>query len=131
MPTEALEHSLYGLLELNLVLMPMIYDIWVRAVVESEAAANVNGFRSKVFSNIQFIQTTNRNPNKFSDSQWRKILEKLFDKQGVRVPEQGLERKQKVSVACKQLEGEQFSGEVEIPEEYIGENPNHSVQNIY
>jgi hypothetical protein len=111
--------------------MPKIYDIWVRAVVDSEAAAEVNGLRGKVFSNIQFLQTTDRNPINFSDHQWRKILEKLFDKQGVRVPEQGLDQKQQVSVSCKQLEGVQFKGEVKIPKKYTGENPDFSVDDIY
>jgi len=112
-------------------LMAKIYDIWVRAEVESEAASEINGLRGKVFANIQFFQTTNRNPNSFSDSQWKKILEKLFDKQGVRVPEQGLERKQQVSITCKQLEGEQFSGEIKIPRKYTGEDPEDSVKDIY
>lgn len=111
--------------------MTKIYDIWIRAVIESEKAKEIPGLNPEVFPNIQFTRTASKDPVNFSDCQWREVMEKLFKNEGVRVPDHGLERKQEVSVICKQLEGEQFRGEVKIPKEYIGENPEYSIESIY
>lgn len=111
--------------------MSKIYDIWFRAVVESERAKEVPGLNPEVFPNIQFTRTVDRNPAGFSDDFWKKVAEKLFQNQGVKVPEQGLDKEQEISVTCRQLDGEQFRGEVEIPEEYTGDDPDYSVENIY
>ena len=112
--------------------MSKIYDIWVRAVVESEKAEEIPGLNPEVFPNIQFTRTVDRNPEDFSDEKWKKIIERLFEKQGVRVPDDfSLERHQKVSVVVKQLEEEQFRGKVKIPKEYVGENPQYSIESIY
>jgi hypothetical protein len=112
--------------------MSKIYDIWVRAVVESEKAEKIPGLNPEVFPNIQFTRTVENNPEEFSDEKWKKIIERLFEKQGVRVPDDfSLERNQKVSVVVKQLEEEQFRGKVKIPKEYVGENPEYSIESIY
>ena len=111
--------------------MNKIYDIWVRAVVESEKAREIPGLNPEVFPNIQFTRTVDRNPEDFSDEKWKKIIERLFEKKGVRVPSHGLDRKQKVSVICKQLDEEQFRGKVKIPKEYVGENPEYTIESIY
>lgn len=111
--------------------MTKIYDIWVRAVLTSEKADNIPGLSGDVYKNIQFFRTVDDSPADFSDKQWKEKLEKLFQHGGVKVPEEGLEKKQKVSVTCKQLEGEQFQGKVEIPREYTGESPAYSVEDIY
>ena len=116
---------------LRLFGMSKIYDIWFRAVVESERAKEVPGLNPEVFSNIQFTRTADRNPAGFSDEFWKKVAEKLFQNQGVKVPEQGLDKEQEISITCRQLDGEQFRGEVEIPEEYTGDDPDYSVENIY
>jgi hypothetical protein len=112
--------------------MSKIHDIWIRAIVESEKAEEIPGLNPEVFPNIQFTRTVDRNPEEFSDEKWKKIIERLFEKQGVRVPEDfSLERHQEVSVVVKQLEDEQFRGEVKIPKEYVGENPIYSIKSIY
>lgn len=116
--------------DLRLFGMSKIYDIWFRAVVESESAKEVPGLNPEVFPNIQFTRMVDRNPAEFSDEFWKKVAEKLFQSQGVKVPEQGLDKEQEISITCRQLDGEQFRGEVEIPEEYTGENP-YSVDDIY
>jgi hypothetical protein len=112
--------------------MSKIYDIWVRAVVESEKAEEIPGLKPEVFPNIQFTRTVGNNPEDFSDEKWKKIIEKLFEEQGVRVPDDfSLKYKQKVSVVVKQLEEEQFRDKVKIPKEYVGENPEYSIESIY
>lgn len=111
--------------------MNKVYDVWFRAVVESDRAREVPGLNPEVFPNIQFKRLVNRNPAGFSDELWGKLAEKLFEKEGVRVPDQGLDKKQEVSVTCRQLEGELFRSEVEIPEKYTGESPDRSVEDIY
>lgn len=57
--------------------MSKIYDIWFRAVVESEKAKEVPGLNPEVFSNIQFTRTVDRNPAGFSDDFWKKVAELL------------------------------------------------------
>jgi hypothetical protein len=112
--------------------MSKIYDIWVRAVVKSEKAEKIPGLNPEVFPNIQFTRKVDRNPEDFSEKKWKKIIERLFEKQGVRVPDKfSLKRHQEVSVVVKQLEEEQFRGEVKIPKEYVGENPQYSIESIY
>ena len=112
--------------------MSKIYDIWIRAVVESEKAEAIPGLNPEVFPNIQFTRTVGNNPEDFSDEKWKKIIEKLFEEQGVRVPDDfSLESEQKVSVVVKQLDDEQFRGKIEIPKEYVGENPDYSIESIY
>ena len=111
--------------------MSKIYDIWIRAVIESEKAKEIPGLNPEVFPNIQYTRTVGNDPSEFSDSQWKKIIKRLFEKQGVRVPDHGLERKQEVSVIVKQLEDEQFRGKVKIPKEYTGGEPSHSIESIY
>ena len=111
--------------------MSRVHDIWIRAVVESEKAKETPGFNPEVYVNIQFLQMVDREPVEFSNEQWRKFIEAYIQKEGVRVPEQGLDRKQKVSVTCRQLDGELYQGKVEIPTEYTGENPDYSVKQIY
>lgn len=111
--------------------MTKIYDIWIRAVIESEKAKEIPGLNPEVYPNIQFTRTAGTDPENLSDSQWRKVMKKLFKQEGVRVPDHGLERKQEVSIICKQLEGEQFRGKVKIPKKYTGENPEDSSVNIY
>ncbi len=111
--------------------MSKIYDIWIRAVVESEKAEKIPGLNPEVFPNIQFTRTVDRNPEGFSDEEWEKIIERLFEKHGVRVPDHGLDRKQEVSVICKQLDEEQFRGKVKIPKEYVGENAEYTIESIY
>jgi hypothetical protein len=111
--------------------MSKIYDIWIRAVVESEKAKEIPGLNPEVYPNIQFTRIVDRSPEDFSDKKWKKIVERLFEKQGVRVPDHGLDRKQEVSVICKQLDEEQFRDRVKIPKEYVGENPEYSVESIY
>jgi hypothetical protein len=111
--------------------MAKIYDIWIRAVIESEKAKEIPGLNPEVFPNIQFTRTAGTDPENLSDSQWRKVMKKLFKQEGVRAPDHGLEREQEVSIICKQLEGEQFRGTVKIPTEYVGENPEESIESIY
>jgi hypothetical protein len=112
--------------------MTKIYDIWIRAVVRSEKAEEIPGLNPEVYPNIQFTRTVGNNPKDFSDEKWKKIIERLFEKQGVRVPDDfSLKRHQEVSVVVKQLEEEQFRGEVKIPKEYVGENPQYSIESIY
>lgn len=110
----------------------MQLDIWVRAVVESEKASETPGLNPEVFPNLQFIKT-HRNILKLeSDEDWKKFLETYFKRKGVKVPENhSLEDEQEVSVVAKQIDEELFRGEVEIPEEYIGEDPEYSVFHIY
>jgi hypothetical protein len=111
--------------------MTKIYDIWIRAVVESEKAKEVPGLNPEVYPNMQFTRTAETDPENLSDKQWRKVMKKLFEQEGIRVPDHGLERRQEVSVICKQLEGEQFRGTVKIPKKYTGENPEYSIDGIY
>lgn len=111
--------------------MTKIYDIWVRAVLTSEKAENIPGLSGDIYKNIQFFRKVDESPADLSDNQWKKKLQKLFQNKGVKVPDEGLEKEQEVSVTCKQLEGELYNGKVKIPGEYTGENPSYSVEDIY
>ncbi len=111
--------------------MTKIYDIWIRAVVESEKAKNTPGLNAEVFPNIQFVRFVDQNPKQFSEDEWKEYLQELFQKDWLKTPEQPPEKEQKVSVACRQVDGELYRGEVKLPSEYTGENPEFSISDIY
>jgi hypothetical protein len=99
---------------------------WIRAVKKMEEKPHPN-LQKEVYLNIQILNTDKSSMDSFSKSQWRKLIDRLFHKKGLktypdRYPFKKTEEASVIVYDENEETEEVFRGEVEIPGEYRGKD---------